>query len=300
MNMKTTLKLVLLALSLFTSHIQAGQVETEVVVFYHNDILGSPVAATDANGNACWVEDYKPYGDKRLNQDSGCGIDNNQRGYTGHVHDKDIGLTYMQARYYDPVVGRFMGTDPVGVVLGVQPTFNRYAYGNNNPYRFVDPDGRNGLGILGRYGLLGLAFNVGLVTVDTAVVGKAALNAAIVSIAITGLVNGMLNEEVEGEESEDESGKTGPHDEDEKALQDMLSGDTRRGKRLSNDDADGYIDLANEIGNETRDDRGKGHWNGGEHIHIDRLRDGTGDTHIPTEQPSNEQQSNDQGQESDL
>ncbi len=75
--------------------------------------------------------------------------------------------------------------------------------GGNNPYKFVDPDGRNGLGILGRYGLLGLAFDVGLVTVDTAVVGKAALDAATVSIAITSLVNGMLNEEATSSDSPD-------------------------------------------------------------------------------------------------
>ncbi len=120
----------------------------QAITFYHNDMLGSPVATTDEFGNLCWRESYKPYGEKLDNDDghepstAGCGLDDNQVGYTGHVHDKDIGLTYMQARYYDPVVGRFMGIDPVGVVLGVQPTFNRYAYGGNNPYKFVDPDRR--------------------------------------------------------------------------------------------------------------------------------------------------------------
>ena len=117
------------------------------ITFYHNDILGSAVATTDENGNLCWREDYQPYGNKLKNNDgyqpstTGCGLDDNQRGYTGHVHDKDIGLTYMQARYYDPIVGRFMGIDPVGVRLGNQVSFNRYAYGNNNPYKYVDPDG---------------------------------------------------------------------------------------------------------------------------------------------------------------
>ncbi|MCP4487955.1 MAG: hypothetical protein GY820_11640 [Gammaproteobacteria bacterium] len=119
----------------------------QTITFYHNDVLGSPVAATDENGNICWREDYQPYGEKLENNDghepstAGCGLDDNQRGYTGHVHDKDIGLTYMQARYYDPVVGRFMGVDPVGPVLSRPASFNRYAYGNNNPYKYVDPDG---------------------------------------------------------------------------------------------------------------------------------------------------------------
>ncbi len=50
----------------------------------------------------------------------------------------------MQARYYDPVIGRFYSNDPVGT-LGhdsVTNGFNRYAYANNNPYKYVDPDGK--------------------------------------------------------------------------------------------------------------------------------------------------------------
>lgn len=133
------------------------------ITFYHNDILGSPVATTDENGNICWREDYQPYGDKLKNNDAyepstaGCGLDDNQRGYTGHVFDKDIGLTYMQARYYDPVVGRFMGVDPVGVRLDNQVSFNRYAYGNNNPYKYTDPDGE--IAVLARVGQVALAFS---------------------------------------------------------------------------------------------------------------------------------------------
>lgn len=53
----------------------------------------------------------------------------------------------MQQRYYDPVVGRFYSNDPVDMLGHMQkgnPTmgFNRYAYANNNPYKYTDPDGR--------------------------------------------------------------------------------------------------------------------------------------------------------------
>ena len=48
----------------------------------------------------------------------------------------------MQQRYYDPVVGRFLSRDPMGVDAGTGGNFNRYWYANNNPYRFTDPDGR--------------------------------------------------------------------------------------------------------------------------------------------------------------
>ncbi|TVK90666.1 hypothetical protein AYI83_21545 [Shewanella algae] len=50
-----------------------------------------------------------------------------------------MNLTYMQARYYDPLIGRFYANDPVG--FRDVHSFNRYAYGNNNPYKYVDPDG---------------------------------------------------------------------------------------------------------------------------------------------------------------
>jgi hypothetical protein len=54
----------------------------------------------------------------------------------------------MQARYYDPVIGRFYSNDPVGWVPGSPVhSFGRYTYANNNPYKYTDPDGK--FGILG-------------------------------------------------------------------------------------------------------------------------------------------------------
>lgn len=108
------------------------------VTFYHYDLLGSPVATTDKQGNVIWREQYEPWGKKTLNQD---GDHDNVRGYTGHVNDKETGLTYMQARYYDPEIGRFMSIDPVGFKEDNPIMFNRYAYANNNPYKFTDPNG---------------------------------------------------------------------------------------------------------------------------------------------------------------
>lgn len=108
----------------------------------HNDLLGSPVAGTDKFGNVIWQEHYTPYGEKILNS----AANDDLGSFTGHIDDSSTGLTYMQARYYDPVVGRFLSNDPVGFlghlggIQGVQG-FNRYAYVNNNPYKFTDPDG---------------------------------------------------------------------------------------------------------------------------------------------------------------
>ena len=76
---------------------------------------------------------YKPFGDS-IEQAK------DEVGYTGHKFDTDLGLSYMQARYYDPVIGRFYSNDPVGFT-GEVDTFNRYSYVANNPYKYVDPSG---------------------------------------------------------------------------------------------------------------------------------------------------------------
>ncbi|WP_432652495.1 RHS repeat-associated core domain-containing protein [Pseudoalteromonas luteoviolacea] len=64
-------------------------------------------------------------------------------GYTGHKFDTDLNLSYMQARYYDPIIGRFYSNDPVGALghSNIAHGFNRYAYANNNPYKYTDPTG---------------------------------------------------------------------------------------------------------------------------------------------------------------
>ena len=66
-----------------------------------------------------------------------------QSDYTGHIRDKATGLTYMQARYYDPVIGRFLGEDPMNMLtMDMNPVyFNRYAYVGNDPLNWTDPTG---------------------------------------------------------------------------------------------------------------------------------------------------------------
>jgi RHS repeat-associated protein len=59
------------------------------------------------------------------------------------VEDDATKLTYMQQRYYDPVIGQFLSIDPITADGRAGRNFNRHWYANNNPYRFTDPDGRD-------------------------------------------------------------------------------------------------------------------------------------------------------------
>lgn len=108
----------------------------QTVRYIHTDGLGSVVLTTDKDRNIVDRSEYEPYG-SLLNRPLTDGP-----GYTGHVMDATTGLTYMQQRYYDQSIGRFLSSDPVSAI-SANASFNRYRYANNNPYKFRDPDGRN-------------------------------------------------------------------------------------------------------------------------------------------------------------
>ena len=109
------------------------------VTYFHNDIAGTAQLATDASGAVVWTENYLPYGQRQAQAPASAG---NRLWYTGKPHEEDTGLTYLGARYYMPLVGRFTGMDPVDIVPEQPHSLNRYAYGNNNPYKYIDPNGK--------------------------------------------------------------------------------------------------------------------------------------------------------------
>ncbi len=111
-------------------------VQANTVTYVYTDPQGTPLAEANASGTITGTFDYAPYGSQAM------GPAHDGPGYTGHVNDADTALVYMQARYYDPAVGRFLSVDPVGPSPGELFHFNRYDYTNNNPINHTDPDGR--------------------------------------------------------------------------------------------------------------------------------------------------------------
>jgi RHS repeat-associated protein len=128
--------------------------------YLYPDHLGTASLAANASGYITWWESYTPFGETLNNAPQGF----NQPGFTGHIRDTATGLNYMQARYYDPVIGRFLSNDPVGFVSGGPGYFNRYAYTGNDPINRMDPNGEFwhivGAGALG--GVVGTLVNAGV------------------------------------------------------------------------------------------------------------------------------------------
>ncbi|HEX5749738.1 MAG TPA: FG-GAP-like repeat-containing protein [Archangium sp.] len=104
--------------------------------WYHQDHLGSVRAITHQAGNKVASYDYAPFGAVVAASASV----SNPLGYGGHVTD-ETGLVYMNARYYDPKLGRFISPDSVVPSTLNPQALNRYAYVYNNPISNTDPTG---------------------------------------------------------------------------------------------------------------------------------------------------------------
>jgi RHS repeat-associated protein len=111
----------------------------ETLVYLHTDPLHTPRLATDPTGKVVWRWEGNAFGDTDPQEDpDGDGIKTtiNLR-YPGQYYDRETGLHYNWHRYYDPRLGRYITSDPIGLIGGL----NTYAYVANNPLRFVDPTG---------------------------------------------------------------------------------------------------------------------------------------------------------------
>ena len=113
--------------------------------YYYTDPQGTVLAKADASGAIIATYDYAPYGTAVASMSPAP----NGPGYTGHVNDPDTGLVYMQARYYDPEMGRFLSVDPIGLGASFSSSFNRYSYAFNNPVVLSDPTGAYTKGMSG-------------------------------------------------------------------------------------------------------------------------------------------------------
>jgi len=118
---------------------KVARISNGVITYLHPDHLGSAVSGTTSTGAMAWTERYTPFGETMLSPTANDNLD----GYTSHIKDAATGLNYMQARYYDPALGRFLSIDPVGFSPDMPFMFGRYSYVGNDPVNMWDPFGEN-------------------------------------------------------------------------------------------------------------------------------------------------------------
>ncbi len=114
-----------------------AQVSAESTDYFVADALGSVRQLTDAGANVTLQRSYTPYGE--ILQTSGTG--DTHYAFTGESYDPQTGLTYLRARTYSAGQGRFISQDTWAGDANLPLSYNRWAYGYDNPVRFTDPSG---------------------------------------------------------------------------------------------------------------------------------------------------------------
>lgn len=109
--------------------------------YFLTDHLGSTTLMTNSSGTpqSSTVAYHLPFGAYRNTTPPS--TDLTERGFTGHRENRDIGLTYMNARFYVVGVGRFLTADTIVPDPGNPQAYNRYSYVRGNPLYYTDPSG---------------------------------------------------------------------------------------------------------------------------------------------------------------
>ena len=168
------------------------------VYFYRRDAQGNIPAIFDSIGNIVVEYSYDAWGKCTIKTNvSGIAAINPFR-YRGYYLDDETGLYYLNARYYDPEIGRFISPDSTEYLSPENINgLNLYAYCGNNPVMNVDPSGTewwnplswfDNLSNIGKI-IIGVVAFIGAVALTVATGG--ALAPMFITLGI-GLVSGTL------------------------------------------------------------------------------------------------------------
>ncbi len=118
----------------------------------YTDHLGSVVAVGWWGNDNYIMGDvirYEPFGGYRGTIPDETNPSITDRGFTGHKENRDIGLTYMNARYFMPYIYRYLSPDSIVPDPANPQSLNRYSYVRNAPINYTDPSGHDRCGSAG-------------------------------------------------------------------------------------------------------------------------------------------------------
>ena len=112
--------------------------------------------------------------------------------YRGYYYDTETGLYYLNSRYYDPSIGRFINADDISYI---QPTdingLNLFAYCGNNPVMYVNPDGTWGWSEFWR-GVINVLTGVGAIVAGALVIASGVAGVGMLVVAGVTITAGAL------------------------------------------------------------------------------------------------------------
>ena len=108
--------------------------------YYITNLQGDVMRIVDASQNIVTSYDYDPYG--KVISATGTLANINPLRYRGYVYDQETGFYYLQSRYYDPAIGRFLNADSYASTGQGIIGSNMLAYCSNNPINSCDTTGK--------------------------------------------------------------------------------------------------------------------------------------------------------------
>ncbi|MFA5007103.1 MAG: RHS repeat-associated core domain-containing protein, partial [Candidatus Izemoplasmatales bacterium] len=120
-----------------------GFVYEDATYYYLKDLQGNVIGVIDEAGNELVQYEYDAYGNVINNPDDPNGniFEINPYTYRGYRYDSEIGMYYLNSRYYSPALSRFLNADGLLGELGDIASVNMYTYCANNPVMYTDSDG---------------------------------------------------------------------------------------------------------------------------------------------------------------
>ena len=115
--------------------------------YYVLNAQGDVVRIVNSSRSVVASYTYDPWG--KIISSSGTLADINPLRYRGYYYDSETGFYYLQSRYYDPEIGRFINADSYAStdIVGLLST-NMFSYCENNPVNRSDPSGHAGYGLM--------------------------------------------------------------------------------------------------------------------------------------------------------